>query len=669
MQTFTQRLAFGILLFFCTIPTLIAQSNNDCSGAFEIADPGNFCSPLNAGQNLFATPSNVPVPGCFTGAPHDVWFSFTAIAPNVVIVINGASSTPGGTLLSPAVALYEGSCDALNLLGCEADPLLFGFGVTELRVENLVPGNSYFFRVDGATPGTFQFCVRNFFFDGGISGDCPTAIPLCDKSSFNVQAVAGPGADPFELDDAPCFGGAFAESNSTWYTFTAANNGTLEFTLTPNNAADDLDFIVYRLPNGMGNCAGKIVERCMAAGDFDPASPCMGPTGLNASSVDIDHGAGCLGLNEDNFLRFMDVQAGNTYALVVNNFTSSGNGFQVDWGGTVIFKGPVPAIKTDDPDDNICLGDSIVFSDSSSFQQGIITDWAWTFGEGASPSFATTSGPHTVTYQELGQKLITMTIKTSLGCEVSTTRQIRVEDCCQITLSVDVTPGCLDTPEATASLQIEGATPPLTYQWSDGQQDAVATGLAPGSYSVTIQDANDCESIAEFIVPPPVSFTTLFPTDTVIITGTGATLSVISNNPALVVQWTGTGNTISGNPVTVQPAESTTYLVSASIGDCVATDSVRVEVRDQLFEVPNAFTPNADQMNDRFKPVLYAGTVVNLLIWSRWGELVYEGNSPEGWDGTFDGEAAPSDVYVYLLLIRLPNGTEEKRHGDVTLLR
>jgi len=395
----------------------------------------------------------------------------------------------------------------------------------------------------------------------------------------------------------------------------------------------------------------------------------MGPTGLNASSTDIDHGAGCPGTDEDNFLRFMDVQAGNTYALVVNNFTSSGNGFQVDWGGTVVFKGPVPAIKTDDPDDSICLDDSIVFSDSSSIQQGVITDWAWTFGEGATPGFATTSGPHSVTYQTTGQKLITMTIKTSIGCEVSATRQILVEDCCLISASVDVEPGCLDTPEANASLQVEGATPPLTYQWSDGQQDAVATGLVSGSYSVTIQDANDCEVIVGFIVPPPVSFTALFPTDTVIITGTGATLSVISDNPALLVQWTGAGNTISGNPVTVQPAGSTTYIVSASIGDCVATDSVQVAVRDQLFEVPNAFTPNADQMNDRFKPVLYAGTIVNLLIWSRWGELVYEGNSPEGWDGTFDGESAPSDVYVYVLLIRLPNGMEEKRHGDVTLIR
>jgi gliding motility-associated-like protein len=74
-------------------------------------------------------------------------------------------------------------------------------------------------------------------------------------------------------------------------------------------------------------------------------------------------------------------------------------------------------------------------------------------------------------------------------------------------------------------------------------------------------------------------------------------------------------------------------------------------------------------MNDRFRPILYAGTVVNLSIWSRWGELIYEGNSSDGWDGTVDGNAAPPDVYVYHLLVHLPNGEESDRHGDVTLIR
>lgn len=666
-RLFTERFAIGILVFFCSAPTIWAQSNNECSGALQILNPDNFCSPSNAANNLFATPSNVPVPSCLSGAPHDVWFWFIAEAPNVAVVINGNSSTAGGSLTSPAVALYEGTCGALNLIGCEADVQFTGF--VELQAEGLVPGNTYFFRVDGIVPGTFQFCVRNFFFEGNISGDCPTAVPICDKSPFTVQAVAGPGIDPNELDDAPCLGVPFAEFNSTWYAFTAANNGTLEFRLTPNNAGDDLDFVVYRLPNGIGDCTGKIVERCMAAGDFNAASPCMGPTGLNASATDISHDAGCIGDNDDNFLRYLDMQAGSSYALVINNFTSSGSGFQLEWGGTVQFVGPDAAIETDQPDDIICIGDSIRFSDASTFDLGIITDWGWTFGEGASSSFATTAGPHAITYQTSGPKIITINIKTSSGCEVSTSRQILVENCCTLMANVAVTTGCLDHPEASAALLVEGASPPLQYNWSNGQDSSSISGLSAGNYSVTIQDANECIQVVSFTVPPPVNFTVRFPADTVILTGTSASLAVVSNQPDLQVQWTAAGSSITGNPATLQPSDSTSYLVTAAVGECSITDTVRILVYDRLFELPNAFTPNADQNNDRFRPVLYAGTLLRLSIWSRWGELVYEGNSPDGWDGTFEGEAAPSDVYVFQMLVRLPNGVEEQKFGDLTLLR
>jgi gliding motility-associated-like protein len=209
------------------------------------------------------------------------------------------------------------------------------------------------------------------------------------------------------------------------------------------------------------------------------------------------------------------------------------------------------------------------------------------------------------------------------------------------------------------------------YQWSNGQQDSVATGLVAGDYSVTVTDAAGCQKTTQFNVPQPIVFTAGFPADTTILTGTSATLMVDSDNPSVQVTWTplSSGTALTGNPLVFQPAETQTFLVRAFIGDCSITDSVTVTVRDNLFEVPNAFTPNGDQMNDRFKPVLYAGTVVNLSIWSRWGQLVYAGNAANGWDGTFDGEAAPSDVYVYQLLIRLPSGEEQNRHGDVTLIR
>ena len=58
-----------------------------------------------------------------------------------------------------------------------------------------------------------------------------------------------------------------------------------------------------------------------------------------------------------------------------------------------------------------------------------------------------------------------------------------------------------------------------------------------------------------------------------------------------------------------------------------------------------------------------------LLIFNRWGQLVFESGDPDGWDGTFKGEPAPPEVYVYLAKYRFPNGEIREFKGDVTLIR
>jgi len=577
----------GILLSFLVTGLLSAQINDDCTTATPITDPSNFCSPLMAATNLGASLTPIISPSCFFTIQNDVWYSFTAVATDVVIVINGGSFfTPGGTLQQPGVALYSGICpDGLAEIDCAQD---LANNVIELRTEDLIPGETYYFRVVGFTPGTFQYCIRNFFFGGEISGDCPTSVVLCDKSAFNVQAVAGPGTDASELDDAFCFQAINGELNSSWFVFTAVNNGALEFTLTPNNAADDLDFVVYRLPNGPGDCSGKIIERCMAAGDFIANSPCMGPTGLNATATDIAQPPGCL-MGDDNFLKFMQLTAGATYALVVNNFTSSGNGFQIDWGGTSEFDGPNAWFEYDKTDSIICNTEQIIFSDSSTFSNGNIDDWFWSFGQNANIDTVHTQGPHTLQYERGGLKTVTLTIHTETGCEVSVTRQIQVDTCCTLSASVNVIKGEQGGP-SSAGVSVENYLLPLQINWSNGQTDTVATDLKGGEYTVIVQDDLGC------------------------------------------------------------------------------IDTVSFTVTQEIFKIPNAFTPNSDNINDTFFPVVEEAEVLKIEVWSRWGGLVYEGTNT-GWDGQIGGKPAPADVYAYQIVMRHANGTEETFSGGVTLLR
>jgi gliding motility-associated-like protein len=89
--------------------------------------------------------------------------------------------------------------------------------------------------------------------------------------------------------------------------------------------------------------------------------------------------------------------------------------------------------------------------------------------------------------------------------------------------------------------------------------------------------------------------------------------------------------------------------------------------------IPNAFTPNGDGLNDTFSPK-FKGCVVEFLemnVYSRWGELVFQGIYPgDTWNGqTLNGNDAALDVYYYLVTYQLKGKSLERRNGQVTLLR
>ncbi len=125
------------------------------------------------------------------------------------------------------------------------------------------------------------------------------------------------------------------------------------------------------------------------------------------------------------------------------------------------------------------------------------------------------------------------------------------------------------------------------------------------------------------------------------------------------------------------------YLQGFTANGCVAEANVSL-LRDcsEPF-VPNAFTPNGDNIND----VLYVRgeniEVVRFQILNRWGNVVYDiCNDPKcddscsmtcGWDGTFrnEGNRLPPDVYGYVLEARCTVGDQEVFviNGNVTLFR
>lgn len=86
------------------------------------------------------------------------------------------------------------------------------------------------------------------------------------------------------------------------------------------------------------------------------------------------------------------------------------------------------------------------------------------------------------------------------------------------------------------------------------------------------------------------------------------------------------------------------------------TDSIHVLFGNYYCDpfVPNAFTPNGDGQNDIFLPVFSCEILeYQLLIYDRWGTLLFKTNEQgQGWDGRINGELAPGEVYVWLIVFR-----------------
>lgn len=95
-----------------------------------------------------------------------------------------------------------------------------------------------------------------------------------------------------------------------------------------------------------------------------------------------------------------------------------------------------------------------------------------------------------------------------------------------------------------------------------------------------------------------------------------------------------------------------------------------IEVFEGVQIVPNVFTPNGDGINDEFVVQLGPIEQYHLLIYNRWGRLVFETtNSSEYWDGSYKGKAVSEGVYTYRLEAVKAGKQPIQMAGTITLFR
>ncbi|KMQ58549.1 chromophore lyase [Chryseobacterium angstadtii] len=218
----------------------------------------------------------------------------------------------------------------------------------------------------------FLFGISRVLF---AQADCATALAVCGNSNITYNPV-GIG----NVNEA--LGGCLAtgEHNSIWYKITIATSGTLTFNLVPNDPDADYDWAIYGPNTTCGNLGAPI--RCNAA----TIQLVGAATGLNMVSTITNAPGGSF----TPYCRFLDVIAGQTYYLYLDNWVDNANPtvapFSLTWGGTATLASPftdpatqpfpfnppgVPAANPADPREVTICGNPVMF-DFSTLSAGII---------------------------------------------------------------------------------------------------------------------------------------------------------------------------------------------------------------------------------------------------------------------------------------------------------
>lgn len=344
-----------------------------------------------------------------------------------------------------------------------------------------------------------------------------------------------------------------------------------------------------------------------------------------------------------------------TYVLTVTD----SNGC-TDSDAVEIIVNPLPHVDAG-PDQPLCTGSTVQLSASG----GVLYSWtptSWLSNPNTANPIA--APPNTVSY--------TVTCTDANGCTndddlVITVHPLPVADAGP---PRDMCPG--------ESVELQGAGG-VSYSWSPPTwlsnaaiADPISSPVSSISYMLTVTDANGCrDDDLTTVTVHPAAIADAGP-DTIIYPGASAVLRGSGNGtyhwwPAATLS-----NPTIANPV-ASPSELTEYFLEVTtVNGCTRSDSVIVGILGLWeFNMPTAFSPNGDGLNDLYMPVNVENfTLSRFVIFNRWGQRVFETNDiSQGWDGTWNGVEQEIASYAFIVYGHGSRNEPVRVQGNVTLVR
>jgi hypothetical protein len=540
------------------------------------------------------------------------------------------------------------------------------------------------------------FVILCFFAVQGMAqtsiSDCDGAIILCGDLYTETQASFSSG-NLFE-ETGSCNQGI--EQSSVWYTFTVQADGNLSFILDPINDVDDYDWGLFNITTG--GCAGLGTTspevECNSYGDFT----FNGPTGMSTANGGTGTSNGPGNTLGPPFNADLPVVVGQTYALVVMNWSNSFDGYTIDFGeSTASLYDQVPPVPISAETDCSNLTVVLTFSEpivSTSVQP---TDFTVTGPSGTITVASVTANNPTMadvfTIQLANQVLIggtyTLNITNTTGfvedaCGNLGTQSITFEISDPVAFDVATTTACNGFGGSVTVSNITGGDGNYTLNFNGTNQTQFnLTNIVGGNYTATITDGNGClraipvtvpNQDIQLIIPSQDSLTCLNSTTEIL----GVEVLPAQN---VLYAWTGTGlsNATIANPIATAPGLLNLVVTNLDNG-CSDSGTIEIYAGDvyaldlSTMILPNIITVEQDQLNDDWRAILASDPLLDLTtlfleydltVFNRWGGIVFESTATDKYWNASD--VAPG-TYFYLFHYKTDCGTAVEETVEGTIL-